>query len=415
MRRVDSAALVCGFLAAFGLVPTVVLTPTAALAAPGVNCVEAGDSEIAVSWARSVLRADSLGTVADGTGARVAVLSTGVDSGQARLRARVLNGVDAVDGGFANEDCAGAGTQVAGVIAGRPGNPEDPDLAGLAPNSRVLPIRVQLDDPLGSEVDADALARGIDQAVENGADVVVVAGPAYRDDPDLEAAVAGAIERDVVVVAAVGDLGGADEGNPTPYPAAYRDVIGVGAIDQNGRIWADSQRGDFVDLVAPGVAVPTLQTGRGFAEVTGTAVAAGFVGAAAALVHDRRPDLGARGVGRLLTGTAGPAPAGPAFGAGVVDPYAAITSQLVPAKSRPLPGVEAAPPPDTAAESRRRVYALTGALVVVLIVAAVTVVAAAVRRSRRQRWRPAMAVARPVRPEPLEPGPPVMLLDTRTR
>ncbi|MEU8241468.1 S8 family serine peptidase [Actinoplanes missouriensis] len=398
------------FVAVTALAGSLAFTPGAAVAAPGVNCTPPGESEVASSWARSVLRAGSLGTVADGTGVRVAVLSTGVDAGQPLLRQRILNGVDAVDGGFANDDCTGTGTHVAGVIVGRPG---DAGMAGLAPNSRVLPIRVQLDDPLGSEVDPDALARGINQAAGNGADVVVVVSPVYRDDTDLANAVEAAIDQGVVVVAAAGDQGGADEGNPTPYPAAYRDVIGVGAIDQNGRIWPDSQRGDFVDLVAPGVAVPAPQTGRGLVEVSGTGVAAGFVGAAAALVHDRRPNLSAREVGRLLTGTAGPAPAGPAFGAGVVDPYAAITSQLVPAERRPLPGVEAVPPPDTAAEGRRRAYALSGAGAAGVLVVAVTVVAAAMRRSRRQRWRPGMASALPAREEPLEPGPPVMLLDER--
>ncbi|MBB2941771.1 hypothetical protein FB565_001475 [Actinoplanes lutulentus] len=419
-----------------------VLAPAPAFAAPGVNCAEPGADEIVASWARSALRAAAIGTVADGTGARVAILSTGVDAGQPQLRQRVFNGVDTVDGGLANEDCTGTGTQVAGVVAGRAagggagdsgagdggagdgggdsgadGGGGDGDggasVVGLAPNSRILPIRVQLDDPAGSEPDPDAIAVGLNQAVSNGADVAVVVSPVYEDDPDLEAAVAAAIDQGVVVVAAVGDLGGADEGNPTPYPAAYRDVIGVGAIDQNGRIWPDSQRGDFVDLVAPGVAVPVLQTGRGFVEVSGTGVAAGFVGAAAALLHDRKPDLSARAVGRLLAGTAAPAPSGPAFGAGVVDPYAAITGQLAPAKDRALPEVEPAPLPDTAAESQRRTFALIGALFAGILAVAVVVAAAAMRRSRRQQWRPAMASPPPARDEPLEPGPPVMLLDER--
>ncbi|WP_433829075.1 S8 family serine peptidase [Actinoplanes sp. CA-015351] len=427
-----------------------VLAPAPAFAAPGVNCAEPGENEIVASWARSALRATTIGTVADGTGARVAILSTGVDAGQPQLRQRVFNGVDTVDGGLANQDCTGTGTQVAGVVAGRAGGGAadhsgadnsgadgggaagnsgagnsgaggggvsdgggDSGAGGLAPNSRILPIRVQLDDPAGSEPDPDAIAVGLNQAVSNGADVAVVVSPVYEDDPDLEAAVAAAIDQGVVVVAAVGDLGGADEGNPTPYPAAYRDVIGVGAIDQNGRIWPDSQRGDFVDLVAPGVAVPVLQTGRGFVEVSGTGVAAGFVGAAAALLHDRKPDLSARAVGRLLAGTAAPAPSGPAFGAGVVDPYAAITGQLAPAKDRALPAVEPAPLPDTTAEKQRRTYALVGALFAGILAVAVAVAAAAMRRSRRQQWRPAMASPPPARDEPLEPGPPVMLLDER--
>ncbi|WP_229073870.1 S8 family serine peptidase [Actinoplanes sp. DH11] len=399
--------------AAAGLAVTVLLAPAPAAAIPGVNCAEPGEAEVPASWPRALLRAGELGTVADGTGARVAILSTGVDAGQPQLRNRVLGGVDTVDGGAADADCTGTGTQVAGVVAGRT-DEGDADVAGLAPGARILPVRVQLDDPAGSEPDPDAMAAGIGQAVADGADVIVVATPVYRDDPDLEQAVAAAIDEGVVVVAAAGDLGAADEGNPTPYPAAYRDVLGVGAIDRTGRIWPDSQRGDFVDLVAPGVAVPVLQTGRGAVEVTGTAVAAGFAGAAAALLHDRRPDLGVRESVRLLTGTAVPAPAGPAFGAGVVDPYAAITGQLAAPERRPVPGVEVAPLPDTAAESRRRAVALAGVGVAGMLVITVGLVTAAIRRSRRQQWRPGLAPALPVREEPLEPGPPVMLLEDRT-
>lgn len=391
------------------VVTALLIAPAPALAAPGVNCARPGANEIAASWARSTLHAGQLGALADGSGARVAILSTGVDAEQPQLRNRVLAGSDIVDGGAANDDCAGSGTQVAGVIAGR-ADEGDADAAGLAPKSRILPIRVQLDDPLGSEPDPDDLAAGITRAVGDGADVVVVVSPVYQDDADLASSVAAAIDDGAVVVAAAGDRGGADEGNPTPYPAAYRDVIGVGAIDQNGRIWPDSQRGDFVDLVAPGVAVPTLQTGRGSVEVSGTGVAAGFVGAAAALIHDRRPNLSPRATARLLTGTAAPAPAGPAFGAGVIDPYAAITGQLVPPRIRPLPEVAAAPLPDTAADSRRRTYALFGAMAAAVLVAIVTVTAAALRR---RRWRPALAPTLPVRPEPLEPGPPIMLFDDR--
>ena len=385
-----------------------------AVAAPGVNCAEPGRGDITGSWSRALLRADATAPVADGSGVVVAVLSTGVDAGQPQLRGRVLAGVDTVDGTApADEDCTGTGTQVAGVIAGQKAGGDD-DVAGLAPKSRILPVRVLPDDPAGSPATPEAVAGGVTAAVRNGADVVVVAVPVYEDDPDLASAVAEALAQDVVVVAAAGDLGGPDDGNPTPYPAAYAGVIGVGAIDQNGRIAPGSQRGDYVDLVAPGVAVPTLQTGRGLVEANGTAVAAGVVGAAAALIRDRRGDLSARAVGRLLTATAAPAPTGTAFGAGVVDPAAALTGQLVSPSSKPLPGVQPAPVPDTAAESRRRAVALISAGLAGLAVVGLLILAAVLRRSRRGGWRPVSAPPLPTRTEPLEPGPPPMLLDSPT-
>ncbi|MEU4427312.1 S8 family serine peptidase [Actinoplanes sp. NPDC024001] len=394
------------------LIPVGVACSPASAAVPGQDCAKPGRAEIGGSWPRAALQADAVGPVADGSGVVVAVLSTGVDAGQPQLDGRVLAGVDVVDrAGAANQDCTGTGTQVAGVIAGRRDG-GDPDVAGLAPGSRILPIRVLLDDPAGSESDPATLARGIDTAVQNGAGVIVVAAPVYQDQRQLETAVAGAVGQGVIVVAAAGDLGGPDDGNPTPYPAAYPGVIGVGAIDQTGRVSPASQRGEYVDLVAPGVAVPTLQTGRGLVEVDGTAVAAGFVGAAAALVRGRRGDLNPQQLTRLLTATASPAPIGDAFGAGVVDPLAAVTGRLVAADQRPLPGVDPPAPPDTAADSLRRAIALTGAVVAAVIVVAVLLAAAAIRRSRRQHWRPGLAPAVPAQVEPLEPGPPVMLLDT---
>ena len=381
------------------------------LAAPGVGCAEPGRAGIAGSWPRALLRAAAADPVADGDGVVVAVLSTGVDAGQPQLKGRVLPGVDTVGGSApAGQDCTGTGTQVAGVIAGQRAGGDD-DVAGLAPRSRILPVRVQPDDPAGAEASPGAVARGVTAAVQNGADVVVVAVTVGADDPVLSAAVAGAIEQDVVVVAAAGDRGGPDDGNPTPYPAAYPGVLGVGAIDRTGRIAPGSQRGDYVDLVAPGVAVPTLQTGRGLTEVDGTAVAAGFVGAAAALVRDRRGNLSAGSVSRLLIATAAPAPIGPAFGAGVVDPVAALTGQLVEPSARPVPAVQPVPPVDTAADGRRRVIASVAAGSTGVAVAGLLFVAAALRRSRGRGWHAVSAPPVQAHLEPLEPGPPIMLMD----
>ncbi|MEV0899344.1 S8 family serine peptidase [Actinoplanes sp. NPDC049802] len=392
------------------IIVPILSAPVPAFAAPGQNCAEPGRAQINGSWPRAMLRADAVTPLENGAGVTVAVLSTGVDAGQPQLGNRVLAGAGVIGAGGAAQDCTGTGTQVAGVISGqRSGG--DNDVAGLSPAARILPVRVMLDDPAGSEPTPGTLAEGITVAVQNGADVVVVAAPVYDDDRDLEAAVEAAAARNVVVVAAVGDLGGPDEGNPKPYPASYPNVLGVGAIDQTGRIWPDSQRGDYVDLVAPGVAVPTLQTGRGLVEVDGTAVAAGYVGAAAALTRARHPDLNAAETARHLVATASPAPTGPAFGAGVVNPYAALTAQVVDVAARRLPALDAPPPAVDDAELRRRSIALTSAATAAVLVPALLLAATALRRSRRRHWRPGLAPHLDTPPEPLEPGPPIMLLD----
>ena len=54
----------------------------------------------------------------------------------------------------------------------------------------------------------------------------------YADDPAVRAAIGTRSHRDVVVVAAAGNLH--DNGDPRPYPASYDGVIGVGAIGADG-------------------------------------------------------------------------------------------------------------------------------------------------------------------------------------
>ncbi|BCJ45195.1 hypothetical protein GCM10010168_69960 [Actinoplanes ianthinogenes] len=378
--------------------------------AHAAECAQAGQVSGDTAWPRQMLAMDAIGRFSRGGGVEVAVLSTGVQASNPQLDGRVFSGVDAVaQRGTANTDCTGTGTQVAGVIAAEPadGSP----VVGLAYRATVLPIRVVPDNSSAqAAATPGSIGRGIELALQNGAQVIVVACAVYQDGQRMRSAVASAIAQDVPVIAAVGDLGSAEDKNPTPYPAAYDGVIGVGAIDRSGQIYTKSQHGDYVDLVAPGVAVPTLQ-GGGAAEADGTALAAGYVGAAAALIRNRSGKMPVADLTRLLTASASPAVAGDAFGAGVVNPYAAITGQISTKRERALPAMSAPAAERTGAEQRRRVAAYTGAIIAAVAVVAVLMVTAAIRRSRRQHWRPATAPPLPEYDEPVEPGPPVMLLE----
>ncbi|WP_285471762.1 S8 family serine peptidase [Actinoplanes sp. NBRC 101535] len=387
------AIAVAAVVGALGIAP-------GASAAPGQNCAEPGEAKIDAFWPRLALGAEALEPVADGSNVKVAVLSTGVDAGHPLLDGKVGAGVD-VAGAVTpiGQDCTGSGTQVAGVIT------------DLAPGVEIVPVRTVVDDPAGNPNPGPAaIARGITAAVQRGARVVVVAAPAIRDDESLADAVRAAVDANVVVISAVEVPRDEADAGQQSFPAAYDEVIGVGVVDQFGAV--PGLQGRSVDLVAPGIQVPTTQTGGGLVEVSSTGVAAGFVGAAAALVRDRRPGLRAEGVRRQLIATASAAPATRGFGLGVVDPVAAVTGLVEAGKGQALSPVSAPEVPDTAAQVRARNVALAGSGVALALVGAVLLGAAAVRRSRASRWRPALTAPLEAPSEPLEPGPPVMLLDT---
>ena len=117
--------------------------PARALAAPGDRCAQPGDTGSDTPWPHTMLALDSVWPFTRGGGTTVAVLSTGVDADQPRLRGHVLDGFDAMAGaGPADSDCTGTGTQVAGVIAAQAPIGNGGGVTAVAPATRILPVRV---------------------------------------------------------------------------------------------------------------------------------------------------------------------------------------------------------------------------------------------------------------------------------
>lgn len=416
--RALQAALALGVAAAAGVVAPPAMAaagPSAKAAAGADNCAAAGEEIRAVSWPQEMLGLQRVWQFSRGGGVTVAVLDSGVDAGHPQLAGRVEPGFDAVAGsGRADNDCLGTGTQVAGVIAAR--QVDSVGFAGVAPSVRILPIRVIGDQSSGGAVaDAGVLARGIKAAVDLGADVIVVSTVTYTDTPALQGAVSNAVDRGVIVVAAVGDRGDDSGGNPSPYPATYPAVIGVGAIDQGGARWSKSQHGTYVDLVAPGAEVITLQRAGGMTTADGTGVAAGFVAGAAALVRARRgAGTPASKIRQLLSATALPAASPEEYGKGVVNPYAAVNDQVAKNSRAPLPALVRPSHEGSSAWERSRELAIDGTLIGVGAVVVVLLLAVALPKGRRRFWRSGLAAAPPQTAETDEPSPPVLLFDERT-
>ncbi|MFU8872131.1 type VII secretion-associated serine protease mycosin [Micromonospora sp. SL4-19] len=350
-------------------------------------------------WPQQRYAPDRLTPLATGAGVIIAVVDSGVDRTHPQLAGRVLAGADFLDpGGDGTRDCAGHGTGVASIISATPRS--GVAFRGLAPGARILPVRVSEQQVVegresGRTVGAAGFARAIRWAVDHDADVLNLSVVLYADSPAVRLAIEYALRRDVVVVAAAGNLH--DGGDPRPYPAAYNGVLGVGAIGADGARSAFSQTGPYVDLVAPGSDVLMAAPGQGHHRAEGTSYAAPFVAATAALLRQYRPELTAAEVARRIVDNADPTPGhGDGYGAGALNPYRAVTESPGPAVTGAHRGAALAvdqPDPAEVAQRARRATARHRALLVAgatgAAAAVVVLLAVVLPRGVRRRWRPA--------------------------
>lgn len=384
------------------------LTAAALLASAAVAPPAAADTIRDRQWGLLALRAEEAWGTTRGDGVTVAVLDTGVDDAHPDLAGQVLAGTDLIGMGAGRGDRAWArhGTAMAGIIAGHGHGPSrGQGVLGIAPQAKILPVRVILEegDPgraKARESKGGALAEGIRWAADHGADVINLSLGDDSDSAHHEAgedeAVQYALAKGVVVVASAGN--GGESGDRVSYPAAYPGVIAVTAVDRRGRKAAFSTRNWYATVSAPGVDVVIADPDRSYYEGWGTSAAAAFVSGSVALVRAAHPDLSPAQVKKLLEDTASDSPAGgrdDARGHGTVDPAAAlqVAEAMLPEAPVPAPapaerpyfgsGPEPARPPEREARFGAPQAALAGAALLALA----AVLARRPRRAARGRGR----------------------------
>ncbi|MFE9609300.1 type VII secretion-associated serine protease mycosin [Streptomyces sp. NPDC006012] len=288
-------------------------------------------------WALSALHTEDAWRTTKGKGVTVAVLDTGVETDHPDLVGNVLPIKDFVGFGAEPGDRTWArhGTAMAGIVAGHGHGPGNADgVMGIAPEAKILPVRVILEDGDSARGKAratrgNALAEGIRWAADHGADVINLSlgddSDSAHPEPSEDEAVQYALKKGVVVVASAGN--GGDQGDHISYPAAYPGVIAATAVDRYGTRAAFSTRRWYATVSAPGVDIVIADPDHKYYEGWGTSAASAFVSGAAALVEAAHPGLAPAQIKKLLEDTARDAPSGgrdDSRGFGFVDPAAAI-------------------------------------------------------------------------------------------
>ncbi|WP_344246360.1 S8 family serine peptidase [Actinocorallia libanotica] len=351
----------------------------AAAAAPGCE-VEPGKPDMGGEpWAQQMLNMKEAHRLSTGRGVVVAVVDSGVDFKNPQLKGQGAGAVDLTGTGVA--DCAAHGTGVAGVIAAR--EMAKVPFVGVAPGARILSVKVAANERDNSDL---LLAQGILRAVRQKARVINVSAQTAVDSKALRQAVEYAQKKDVVVVAAAGNVDPKNTGTAVPaYPAQYPGVLSVGAVDSTGKVTVFSDVATRVSVVAPGIGITSTWPGSGWSfGYEGTSFAAPFVAGTAALVRAAYPKMPAAEVVRRIEATAD-GNRGPGSGSGLVNPLQAVSAQVAVEQAGLEP--RAVPIPRLPEEDDRPGKIALGVMGGALGAASVALAAGlTVPHGRRRRW-----------------------------
>lgn len=256
-------------------------------------------------WYLGPMHAEQMWKVSTGKGVKVAVIDTGVNANTPSLKGQVLaDEVPKSVAYHATDDYSGHGTSMAELIAG---TGADGGLKGLAPGAKIVPYRVQLEGlKSGAEKDkTPSSTEALRAAADTDAKIISmsIGGMTTAED---KAAVNYAASKGKLLIAAVGNNAGAGKSGFIDYPAGYPYVLGIAAVDSSFTVSKISSYGNYVDLAAPGEAIPGWcdATFRSYCDSKGTSDATAIASASAALIWSAHPDWTVNQVTRSLIDTA---------------------------------------------------------------------------------------------------------------
>ena len=266
---------------------------------------------------------------------KVAVLDTGINTTNTDMKNINVSGYNVIAGTTNYADDHGHGTMVTSVIAAQMNNAFG--FAGIAPDVSFLSVKVMSSSGTGTYSD---MIKGIEYAVNQGASVINMSIGGRTASSALQLAVKNAVDKGVTIVAAAGN----ENASSISYPAAYPEVIGVGAIDIYGNKMSFSNTGTGLTIMAGGSARVATFTDF-ISTATGTSFASPYVAGLVALMYSANPSITPTLVMDSISQTAkdlGPAGYDTTFGYGVVDMGKALG--LISGAPTSPPAVDTTPP-----------------------------------------------------------------------
>jgi len=210
------------------------------------------------------------------------------------------------------------GTAIASML-----NANSANYTGIAPSSQLYAASVfENDRSRGAVASTASLVKALDWLTREKVEVINIslAGPPNRL---LEAVLARVSQRGIPVLAAAGNAGPASE---PLYPAAYDSVVAITAVEADGSVFRLANRGEYLDLAAPGVNIRHADTNGGYRVSSGTSFAVPFASVAVARLRVQHPEQDALAELYRSALDLGPPGKDSIYGYGLLNPAAAQKS-----------------------------------------------------------------------------------------
>ncbi|MGB9003854.1 MAG: S8 family serine peptidase [Nitrosotalea sp.] len=192
----------------------------------------------------------------EGQGIKIGIIDTGIDYNHPDLlgygpSGKVVGGYDYVNPGENPLDTNGHGTEVAGIIAA------DGNFTGIVPKSKLFSYKVS---STGEAVSSDYIVESIQQAMQDGVNVVNISLGINRTNDQIDNAIDEAVKKGIVIVVAAGNNGPQEDSIGSPGKDINAITVGASYNNLTSSLVATFEVGKKQYQVLPMVGVQDMSS-----------------------------------------------------------------------------------------------------------------------------------------------------------
>ena len=213
-----------------------------------------------------------------GRGISVGVIDTGVDFTHVDLKDRVAEYINfTTEHGL--DDLSGHGTHVSGILAA---SLNGVGVVGVAPEAELYVAKAFKQDGSG---DDKAIADSLEWLIKKDVKVINMSFASETPSDVIYSKIKKANEKGIILVAAAGN--DANTKDSIGYPAKWKEVIAVTAVDFDKKFASFSSVGKEAQIAAAGKEIYSTLPDNSYGVLSGTSMAAPLISGASALLQSK--------------------------------------------------------------------------------------------------------------------------------